>query len=189
MNFHAIVAACFSPGYLGRAIAVLEAKPEVAWIGVTLSREGVFLEMVARDTQQFGAYKERLFSELPGLISADVNVIWDVRKFHYRMLPIDVAIPGGGDLPSSAGDDADQMGPSAVAARARHTRSRRFGPSSRGRGSPHTVDSTTARSGDDSPHYADRAVGHTSIAIPARPTGQLQASRRPPRASVRPDRA
>ena len=90
LDFHAIVAASIKPGFLDEAVAVLEAKPEVAWIGLTLSREGIFFEVVAQDSQVFGAYKEKLFAELPGLIGADVNVIWDVRKFRYSMLPIEI---------------------------------------------------------------------------------------------------
>jgi DNA-binding Lrp family transcriptional regulator len=108
LNFHAIVEACFAPGNVERAITILEGRPEVTWIGLTLSRAGIFFEVVARDTQEFGAYKERLFAELPGLQSAEVNVIWDVRKFRYGMLPLGVTVPGGVDT-ADASDDADDL--------------------------------------------------------------------------------
>lgn len=90
LDFHAIVAARLMPGSLDAAVAVLEAKPEVTWIGLTLSDHGILFEVVARDAKVFGERKDALFAELPGFVSAEVNVIWDVRKLRYSMLPVDV---------------------------------------------------------------------------------------------------
>ncbi len=88
LNFHALVSARLEPGRLREAVAVLEGKPEVAWIGLTLGENGILFEVLTRDAQAFGAYKETLFTELPGFIGADVQVIWDVPKFRYAMAPL-----------------------------------------------------------------------------------------------------
>jgi Lrp/AsnC family leucine-responsive transcriptional regulator len=90
LDFHAVVAARLKPGSLDAAVAVLEARPEVTWIGLTLTDCGILFEVVARSAQVFGERKDALFAELPGFISAEVTVIWDVRKLRYSMLPIDV---------------------------------------------------------------------------------------------------
>lgn len=106
LDFHAVVSARLKPGCLDQAVAVLEAKPEVTWIGLTLSDHGVLFEVVARNAQVFGERKDALFAELPGFIGAEVNVIWDVRKLRYSMLPIDVngGSPAGGP---AAGESED----------------------------------------------------------------------------------
>lgn len=105
-KFHALVAARLAPGSLEQAVAVLEKKPEVAWIGLTLDDHGVLFEVVSRDARTFGVYKEQLLTELPGFISAEVSVIWDVRKFRYTMVPIEQSEAVGVD--SGDGDQPDE---------------------------------------------------------------------------------
>lgn len=107
LDFHALVLASFKPGSLDRAVEVLESRPEVAWVGLTLSRENVLFEVLARDTREFGAYKEQLYADLPGILTADIHVIWDVRKFRYSMLPIDVGLPAATGAPSVDNLDDD----------------------------------------------------------------------------------
>ncbi|WP_347268165.1 winged helix-turn-helix transcriptional regulator [Paracoccus sp. (in: a-proteobacteria)] len=90
LDFHALVSARLSPGNLDAAVALLEARPEVTWIGLTLTDHAILFEIVARNARTFGEHKDALFAELPGFISAEVSVIWDVRKLRYSMLPIDM---------------------------------------------------------------------------------------------------
>jgi DNA-binding Lrp family transcriptional regulator len=106
LDFHAVVDVRLRPGSLDAAVAVLEAKPEVTWIGLTLSDHGILFEVVARNAQVFGERKDALFAELPGFVSAEVNVIWDVRKLRYSMLPFDVngLAPNGGQAADPSED-------------------------------------------------------------------------------------
>lgn len=99
LGFHALISARLSPGHLKQAVAVLEGKPEVAWIGLTLGENSVLFEVLARNAQAFGAYKEALFAELPGFVGADVQVIWDVPKFRYAMVPVEAGPRRTGDDP------------------------------------------------------------------------------------------
>lgn len=99
LDFHAIVSVRLKPGTLDAAAAVLESMPEVTWIGLTLSDHGILFEVVAQSAQAFGESKDALFAALPGFVSAEVSVIWDVRKLRYSMLPIAV----NGHAPAEAG--------------------------------------------------------------------------------------
>lgn len=106
LDFHAVISARLKPGCLDEAVAVLEAKPEVTWIGLTLSDHGILFEVVARNAQVFGEHKDALFADLPGFISAEVNVIWDVRKLRYSMLPIDMnGLQPAGTAAAAGGED------------------------------------------------------------------------------------
>ncbi len=84
-HFHAVISVRLEPGHLEQAVDILEKRPEVTWIGLTLNDYELMFELVSRSAQSFGSYKEQLLSQLPGFVSADVQVLWDVRKFRYAV--------------------------------------------------------------------------------------------------------
>lgn len=84
LDFHATVGLRLQPGSAEGAVAVLAKKREVGWIGLILSGYDVMFEVAMSDGHAFGQYKEQLWAEIPGFISADVYAMWDVRKFRYE---------------------------------------------------------------------------------------------------------
>ncbi len=84
LDFHATVGLRLQPGSAEGAAAVLTKKREVGWIGLILSGYDVMFEVAMSDAHAFGQYKEQLWAEIPGFISADVYAMWDVRKFRYE---------------------------------------------------------------------------------------------------------
>lgn len=84
MDFHATVGLRVEPGSIEGAVAALAKKREVGWIGLLLTGYDVMFEVAMRDSHSFGAYKESLWTEIPGFISADIYAMWDVRKFRYE---------------------------------------------------------------------------------------------------------
>lgn len=84
LDFHATVGLRLQPGSAEGAVAVLTKKREVGWIGLILSGYDVMFEVAMSDGHAFGQYKEQLWAEIPGFISADVYAMWDVRKFRYE---------------------------------------------------------------------------------------------------------
>ncbi|MEX0809905.1 MAG: AsnC family transcriptional regulator [Dongiaceae bacterium] len=84
LDFHATVGLRLQPGTVEGAVAVLEKKREVGWIGLLLTGYDVMFEVAMSDSHAFGKYKESLWAEIPGFISADVYAMWDVRKFRYE---------------------------------------------------------------------------------------------------------
>ena len=87
MDFHATVGLQVKPGSIEGAVAVLADKREVGWIGLVLSGYDIMFEVALSDSHAFGSFKESLWTEVPGFISADVYALWDVRKFHYELGP------------------------------------------------------------------------------------------------------
>jgi len=84
LDFHATVGLRLKPGSAEGAVAVLARKREVGWIGLILSGYDVMFEVAMSDGHAFGQYKESLWAEIPGFVSADVYAMWDVRKFRYE---------------------------------------------------------------------------------------------------------
>lgn len=84
LDFHATVGLRLKPGSAEGAVAVLAKKREVGWIGLILSGYDVMFEVAMSDSHAFGQYKEQLWAEIPGFVSADVYAMWDVRKFRYE---------------------------------------------------------------------------------------------------------
>jgi Lrp/AsnC family transcriptional regulator for asnA, asnC and gidA len=84
MDFHATVGLRLKPGSVEGAVAVLARKREVGWIGLIVSGYDVMFEVAMSDGHAFGTYKEQLWAEIPGFVSADVYAMWDVRKFRYE---------------------------------------------------------------------------------------------------------
>jgi len=84
MGFHATVGLRLEPGSLEGAVAVLAKQREVGWIGLLATGYDAMFEVAMSDSHAFGEYKEKLWAEIPGFISADVFAMWDVRKFRYE---------------------------------------------------------------------------------------------------------
>ncbi|HEX9044257.1 MAG TPA: Lrp/AsnC family transcriptional regulator [Candidatus Limnocylindrales bacterium] len=84
-QFYALVALRLAPGCADEVATILEAREEVSWVGLAISGYDVFVEVVLRDAQEFGRYRQDVLAALPGFQSADVFVYWDIRKLHYRV--------------------------------------------------------------------------------------------------------
>jgi len=95
MDFHATVGLRLEPGSVEGAVAVLAKKREVGWIALLLTVYDVMFEVAMSDSHAFGEFKQALWSELPGFISADVFAMWDVRKFRYEFGMTEVKKPVG----------------------------------------------------------------------------------------------
>jgi hypothetical protein len=95
MDFHATVGLRVQPGSVEGAVAVLEKRREVGWIGLLLSGYDVMFEVAMSDSHAFGAFKESLWTEIPGFIAADVYTLWDVRKFRYEFGRAPASARGG----------------------------------------------------------------------------------------------
>ncbi len=94
LDFHATVGLRLEPGSIEGAVAVLARKREVGWIGLLLTGYDVMFEVAMRDSHGFGGYKESLWKEIPGFVSAEIFAMWDVRKFRYEIgLEADPAAP------------------------------------------------------------------------------------------------
>ncbi len=91
LDFHATVGLRLKPGSVEGAVAVLAKQREVGWIGLLLSGYDVMFEVAMSDSHAFGKYKESLWAEIPGFVSADVYAMWDVRKFRYEFRTVDPA--------------------------------------------------------------------------------------------------
>lgn len=85
LDFHATVGLRLDPGSIEGAVAVLSKKREVGWIGLLLTGYDVMFEVAMRDSHSFGEYKESLWAEIPGFVSAEIFAMWDVRKFRYEI--------------------------------------------------------------------------------------------------------
>jgi Lrp/AsnC family transcriptional regulator, regulator for asnA, asnC and gidA len=84
MDFHATVGLRLQPGSAESAVALLAKKREVGWIALVLTTYDVMFEVAMSDSHAFGEFKQLLWAEIPGFISADVFAMWDVRKFRYE---------------------------------------------------------------------------------------------------------
>ncbi|MCB8883701.1 AsnC family transcriptional regulator [Acidisoma cellulosilytica] len=85
LTCHATIGLKLRPGYAEQAIAVLQARREVAWVGRLLNGYDVLLEVAATDALTFVRLKEELFTAIEGFVDADVFMMSDVRKFRYRI--------------------------------------------------------------------------------------------------------
>lgn len=86
-RFHATVGLRLDPGRSEEVADLLAEREEVGWIGLVSSGYEVMFEVALPDSRAFGTYKEQVLAKLPGCNGIDVFEIWDVRKFHYRLLP------------------------------------------------------------------------------------------------------
>lgn len=95
LDFHATVGLRLEPGAVEDAVAVLAKKREVGWIALLLTSYDVMFEVAMSDSHAFGEFKQSLWAELPGFISADVFAMWDVRKFRYEFGTVEGEKPSG----------------------------------------------------------------------------------------------
>lgn len=83
-RFHALVGIKVEPGTTLDVARALESAPEITWVGLTATGYDLLVEVAVRDAQEFGRYKEESLATLPGFVSADVFVYWDLVKQNYR---------------------------------------------------------------------------------------------------------
>ncbi|MEG6508377.1 AsnC family transcriptional regulator [Methyloligella sp. 2.7D] len=83
LHFHATVGLKLKPGCMEEAVELLSQQRQVGWIGLLINDYDVMFEVAMEDDRAFGAYREELWSRIPGFIEADVYKMWDVRKFRY----------------------------------------------------------------------------------------------------------
>jgi Lrp/AsnC family transcriptional regulator for asnA, asnC and gidA len=105
-RFLADLGISLEPGYSDEAAERLAERPEVSWLAMIVSPYDIFAEVVLRDAQAFGRFKQEVLATLPGFRSVDVFQAWDVRKFHYRL---DVSSNGEG-IATDATVDAPEAG-------------------------------------------------------------------------------
>lgn len=82
---HATIGIKLRPGTVEQAVAVLEARREVAWVGVMLNAYDLMIEVAAASTVAFAQLKQELFGAMEGFVDADVFLMSEVRKFRYRI--------------------------------------------------------------------------------------------------------
>lgn len=84
-KFFADIGLRLAPGTAEAVADELARREEVSWVGLTATGYEVMFEVVLPDARAFGRYREEVLSQLPGFLSADVYLLWDVRKLHYRL--------------------------------------------------------------------------------------------------------
>jgi len=84
-RFFAAVGVRLAPGHTERVADMLAERQEVTWVGLLATGYDLMFEVALPDARAFGVYREEVLAKLPGLLSADVFLLWDVRKFHYRL--------------------------------------------------------------------------------------------------------
>ena len=99
-KFHATVGLKLKPGHSEQVADLLAEREEIGWVGLTSSGYDVIFEVTLPDSRAFGPYREHFLASLPGCLTVDVWEIWDVRKFHYRLLP-PVTEPADADRPAN----------------------------------------------------------------------------------------
>lgn len=94
-RFHATIGLRCDPGTAEQIADQLAERQEVGWVGLVANGFDVLFEMTLAEARSFGMYKEDVLAKLPGVRSIECFPIWDVRKFHYRLLPpVDVVQNG-----------------------------------------------------------------------------------------------
>ena len=83
-KFHALVGIKVEPGKSAEVASMLEEGEEITWVGLTATGYDLLVEVAMHDAQEFGKYKEEVLARLPGFVSADVFVYWDLIKQHYK---------------------------------------------------------------------------------------------------------
>jgi len=86
-KFHATIGLKLTPGHSEEVADLLAEREEIGWIGLTSNTYEVMFEVALPDSRAFGQYRDRFLASLPGCLSVDAFEIWDIRKFHYRLLP------------------------------------------------------------------------------------------------------
>lgn len=84
-KFIAAIGLRLHPGSVEEVARDLTSREEVSWVGLVATGYELMFEVVLPDAQAFGKYREEVLAKLPGFVSADVYLLWDVRKLHYRM--------------------------------------------------------------------------------------------------------
>lgn len=82
---HATIGIKLRPATIDQAVAVLDARNEVAWVGVMLNGYDIMIEVAAANTPAFARLKQDLFAAIEGFVDADVFLMAEVRKFRYRI--------------------------------------------------------------------------------------------------------
>lgn len=100
-KFHALVGIRVEPGRTAEVARLLEPQEPITWIGLTATGYDMLVEVAARDAQEFGRYREDVLARLPGFVSSDVFVYWDLVKLGYRFVSDDT--DGRADADESAG--------------------------------------------------------------------------------------
>lgn len=105
-KFFADVGLRLAPGSADAVADELARREEVSWVGLTVTGYEVMFEVVLPDARAFARYREDVLSQLPGFISADVYLLADVRKLHYRLgsPPLWARWDGAADDDSTRGD-------------------------------------------------------------------------------------
>lgn len=85
MSFVAVVGLRLDAGHADEVADFLASRPEISWVGVAATGYEVLCELVLRDAQEYGTYREEVLAGLPGYRSADVFLMSDVRKLRYRI--------------------------------------------------------------------------------------------------------
>ena len=86
LTFFAVVGLRLEPGHADQVADLLAAREDVTWVGLLATGFDVMIEIALPDTQAFGRYKEDVLARLPGYVSAEVFLLWDIRKLHYRLV-------------------------------------------------------------------------------------------------------
>jgi Lrp/AsnC family transcriptional regulator, regulator for asnA, asnC and gidA len=84
-RFFAAIGLRLQPGSVEEVARELTGREEVSWVGLFATGYELMFEVVLADAQAFGRYREEVLAKLPGFVSADVYLLWDVRKLHYQM--------------------------------------------------------------------------------------------------------
>lgn len=87
LRFFALLGLRLEPGRADEVAGLLTPRPEVTWVGLAATGYDVMAEVALHDAQEFGHYKQDVLALLPGFVSVDVYLLWDVRKLHYRFDP------------------------------------------------------------------------------------------------------
>jgi Lrp/AsnC family transcriptional regulator for asnA, asnC and gidA len=86
LAFFAVVGLRLEAGHADEVADALAAREEVTWVGLVATGYDVMLEIALQDAQAFGRYKEDVLARLPGYVSSDVFLLWDIRKLRYRLV-------------------------------------------------------------------------------------------------------
>lgn len=105
-KFHALIGVKVEPGLTQDFATALETQEEVTWVGLTATGYDLLVEVAARDAQEFGKYKDGVLARLPGFVSCDVFVYWDLRKQHFRFSEVGTLLRAAAPPAPEADDEA-----------------------------------------------------------------------------------
>jgi Lrp/AsnC family transcriptional regulator for asnA, asnC and gidA len=85
LGFHAVLGLTLRSGTAPRIAQALAGRSEIGWIGLMLTGFDIMFELALEDNAAFGAYKARLFEELPEITGIETFLVGTVTKFHYAL--------------------------------------------------------------------------------------------------------